>query len=72
MTPAEFEEVINNDPVDLDYESRDGEDRYRAVGLTKGERLLSVVFTIRNGKVRPITAFPAGVSVQKAFLRRFP
>jgi uncharacterized DUF497 family protein len=70
VTPSEFEQLLNNDPVDLDYERIDHEDRYRSVGLTNGGRLLSVVWTIRNGKVRAITAFPAGTEDRKAFLER--
>jgi hypothetical protein len=34
--PAEFEEVLNNDPLDLDYELINNEERYRSVGLTIG------------------------------------
>jgi uncharacterized DUF497 family protein len=37
---AEFEQVLNDDPLDLDYELVDGEERYRSVGLTSGGRLL--------------------------------
>ena len=70
VAPAEFEELLNNDPVDLNYELLDNEERYRSVGLTNGGRFLSVVWTIRNGKVRAITAFPASVSDRKAFLER--
>ena len=33
-TPAEFEEVLRNDPLDLDYEVISGEERYRSVGVT--------------------------------------
>jgi|SRR5665213_23703 len=70
VTPAEFEQVLNNDPVELDYESIDDEDRYRAVGLTSGGRLLSVVFMVRNGRVRGVTAFLASTLDKKAFLER--
>jgi uncharacterized DUF497 family protein len=70
VAPAEFEQLLNNDPVDLNFELIDNEERYRSVGLTNGSRLLSVVWTIGNGKVRAITAFPAGVSDRKAFLER--
>lgn len=70
VTPVEFEQLLNNDPVDLKYELADREGRYRSVGLTDADRLLSVVWTIRNGKVRAITAFPAGASDRKAFLER--
>jgi uncharacterized DUF497 family protein len=70
VTPAEFEQVLSNEPLDLDYVLIDNEERYRAVGLTSRDRLLSVVFTIRNGKVRGITAFPASAQDRKAFLER--
>ena len=70
VTPSEFEQEVNNDPLDLDYELIDNEERYRAVGLTSGGRLLSVVFAVRNGRLRAVTAFPASASDTKAFLER--
>jgi uncharacterized DUF497 family protein len=69
-TPIEFEQVLNNNPLDLDYELTDNEERYRSVGLTSGGRLLTVVWTVRHGKVRAVTAFPASVSDTKAFKER--
>ena len=70
MTPAEFELLLKNDPLDLEYDVVDGEDRYRSVGLAGGGRLLSAVWTIRSGKVRAITAFPASVLDRKAYLEK--
>ena len=70
VTPAEFEQVLNGDPLDLDYEVIDGEERYRPVGLTNGGRFLRVAWTIRNGKVRAVTAFRASASNKKAFLEK--
>ena len=70
VAPAEFEQLLNNDPIDLNFELIDNEERYRSVGLTNGGRLLSVVWTIRDGKVRAITAFPVSVSDRKAFLEK--
>ena len=70
VAPAEFEEVLQNDPIDLAFDLIDEEERYRSVGVTNGGRLLSVAWTIRNGKVRAITAFPASVSDRKAFLEK--
>lgn len=61
VAPADFEQVLNNDPIDLAFDLVDEEERYRSVGLTNSGALLSVVWTIRNGKVRAITAFPASV-----------
>ena len=70
VAPAEFEQLLNNDPVDLKFELIDIEERYRSAGLTNAGRLLPVVWTIRKCKVRAITAFPATVSDRKAFLER--
>ena len=54
----------------MKYELIDGEERYRSVGFTTAGRLLSIVWTIRRGKVRAITAFESGVSDRKAFLEK--
>ena len=70
VAPTEFEQVLNNDPIDLAFDLIDDEERYRSVGLTNSGRLLSVAWTIRNGKIRAITAFPASVSDGKAFLEK--
>jgi len=39
-----------------DHLHSNGEERFRLVGKTKKERLLLIVFTIRKGKVRIISA----------------
>ena len=70
VTPTEFEQSMNNDPLDLDYEVINGEGRYRSVGITNGGRFLLVVWTVRHGKVRAVTAFTASVSNKKSFLER--
>ena len=70
VTPAEFEQVMNNDPLDLDYESIRDEERYRSVGLTNVGRFLLVAWTVRFGKIRAVTAYPASVANKKAFLER--
>ena len=70
VAPAEFEQLLHNDPIDLSFEVIDNEDRYRSVGLTNRGRLLSAVWTIRKAKVRATTAFPASVSDREAFLER--
>jgi uncharacterized DUF497 family protein len=70
VTRAEFEQVMNHDPLDMGYDLIDGEERYRSVGLTNGGRLLLVVSTVRDGKVRAVTAFPASVSNRRVFLKR--
>jgi uncharacterized protein len=70
VTPAEFEQAVRNDPVDLDCDYADDEARYRTVGITDNARFLLMVWTIRNGKIRPVTAFPASASNKRDFLER--
>jgi uncharacterized DUF497 family protein len=70
VKPSEFEHVLKNNPLDLEYGLVNDEARYRSVGLTSGGRVLCVVWTVRNGKVRAVTAFPASVLQRRAFLER--
>jgi hypothetical protein len=56
---VEFEQLLNNEPLDLDYEKIDGEERYRSVGITDGGRFLLAVWTVapagsaRSPRFRP-------------------
>jgi uncharacterized DUF497 family protein len=70
VTPREFESVMRNSPLDLAYQVVDGEDRYRSVGMTDSGRLLVAVWTLRDGRVRAVTAFPANAKYKKLFLAR--
>jgi uncharacterized protein len=71
VTPVEAEQLPNSEPLDLTFEVVRNEERYRSVGATNSGRILVIVWTIRDGKIRVITAFPAGVSDKKAFLERY-
>jgi uncharacterized protein len=57
ILPEEAEQVILNDPVDLGMEVVEGEDRYLNLGATVQQRILLVVTTWREDRVRVITAF---------------
>ena len=67
VTAEEFESVMHNSPLDLAYEVVDGEERYRSVGMTDSGKLLVAIWTIRDGKVRAVTAFPASATYKKFF-----
>ncbi|MBZ5726626.1 MAG: BrnT family toxin [Acidobacteriia bacterium] len=70
VTVREFESVMQNSPLDLAYEVVDGEERYRSVGMTDRGRLLVAIWTLRNGRVRAVTAFPASATYKKLFPTR--
>jgi hypothetical protein len=52
IIPAEAEEVVRNEPIDLRFENRDSEERIAQVGETHAGRVLVVVTTMRGDKVR--------------------
>ena len=55
---GETEQVFFNEPllVKQDPEHSSGESRYHALGRTDKNRCLFVVFTVRNGLIRVISA----------------
>ena len=59
-----------NEPVDLELQLRSGEDRMVQVGETDAGRILVVVTTWRNGKLRVITAFPAKKKIREFYERQ--
>jgi uncharacterized DUF497 family protein len=67
VSPDEFEEAVRNDPVFTDIEEEKGEERYHAVGGTNGLRILILIFSYRDGRIRPITAWDAGKSAREFY-----
>lgn len=68
ITPEEVEQVFANDPMDLDVEVVDGEERYTSVGHTNRLRVLVLAWTMRADATRPITAFDASERLAKRYL----
>ncbi|MBV9265916.1 MAG: BrnT family toxin [Acidobacteriaceae bacterium] len=67
VTRAEAEEVILNEPIEINYEVIDGEERYVDVGPTNIGRFLTIVSTERNGRIRVITAFDSDRDDESAY-----
>jgi uncharacterized DUF497 family protein len=59
VTPAEFEELMNGEPVYVEYQTQGSEQRYKVLGATKAGRVLIGIWTPRDGRVRAVTAYPA-------------
>ncbi len=68
VCPAEFEQVMLNEPVDLEYQRENGEDRYKALGATNLGRVLIVVWTVRRDRMRAVTAYPAPTHLRRAWV----
>jgi uncharacterized protein len=61
------EQVIRNRPCDLETSLRNGEERVAQVGETDEGRVLIVISTLREGRVRVVTAWPAKERLRKFF-----
>jgi uncharacterized DUF497 family protein len=67
ITRAEAEQVIQNRPVDLGTELRNGEERIAQVGETDTGKILIVVTAMRDKMVRVVTAWPAKERLRRYF-----
>jgi uncharacterized DUF497 family protein len=68
IAPAEAEQVILNDPIDLQLQTWSGEERIAQVGETDAGRILVVVTTMRDDLIRVVTAYPAGKRLQGVYI----
>jgi uncharacterized protein len=68
ITPKEAEQVVISDPLDLTLQEIGEEERTLQVGQTDRGRILVVVTTWRDSKVRVVTAFPAPKQLREFYL----
>jgi uncharacterized DUF497 family protein len=68
ILPVEVEQVIQNRPVDLPSEIRNGEERIPQIGETDAGRILVAVSTMHGKNVRVVTAWPANKNYRRYFL----
>ena len=59
ISSEEAEQVISNDPLEIERQFRNGEARFVQLGETLSGRVLVVVITPRGDDLRVVTAFPA-------------
>jgi uncharacterized DUF497 family protein len=70
VTNEEVEEAFNSGnaiPLGIQISPLVDEERLTIVGPTKGEKLIMVVFTMREGRVRPISARVAHRKERKSY-----
>ena len=56
--------------IEIDYHLIDDEERYVAVGVTNGGRLLNLVWTMREDVVRIVTAYDSPRQDEQLYLSR--
>lgn len=69
VTAEEAEQVVLNDPLDLEVQLRNGERRTIQVGETDPGRILVVVTTFRGQRLRVVTAFPANKKLRNLYAK---
>jgi uncharacterized DUF497 family protein len=67
VSRAEAEQVVENNPLDLERQIRNSEGRMLHLGETTSGRVLFVVVTVRNRMLRVVTAFPANRKARKFY-----
>ena len=68
VTKREVEEVICGDVLELDVQYQDGEERFPLIGETDRGRILLVIYTVRDGLLRPVTAYEPGAYLKRRYL----
>jgi uncharacterized DUF497 family protein len=69
VLPEEAEEVLLGDPMELEFDVANGEERWTYVGETNAGRVLTVVFTTRSERMRVVTAFNPSPLRMRIFLQ---
>jgi uncharacterized protein len=68
VSALEAEQVINNEPFDLEFQTANGEERLVQLGETNAGRILVVVTTWRKTLIRVITAFDASKRMRRLYI----
>jgi uncharacterized DUF497 family protein len=67
VTPEEVEQAVMISPVDLATQYYEGEERFLLLGATAATRVLAVVLTWRDDRMRVVTAYPAPPALREKY-----
>ena len=70
LEPAEVEHALTSSPILVYEQDADGEARWVYYGETARLRLLAVVVTERQGRIRVITAYELDAGQKRDYLER--
>ncbi|HXW15928.1 MAG TPA: BrnT family toxin [Terriglobia bacterium] len=70
ITRSEFEQTMLDDPIVIDFTDETGEERWYALGATERLRVLFLVFTYREERIRPITGWDADKKLRELYFRK--
>jgi uncharacterized DUF497 family protein len=70
MRREEAQEALTNEPIPIYQQDVAGEVRFVYYGETDAGRLLAVVFTERDDRIRVVTAYDLDAGQRRDYLRR--
>jgi len=70
ITAAEVEQALSQEPILIYEQEQDCESRYVYYGETESNRLLAIVVTERNDKIRIITAYALDAGQKRDYMER--
>lgn len=70
VTAAEAEQALSREPILIYEQEQDGESRYVYYAETEGYRLLAIVLTERDDKIRVITAYALDAGQKRDYMER--
>jgi uncharacterized DUF497 family protein len=70
ITRGETEQALRNDPIPIYEQEMDGEPRVIYYGETDRGRLLALVVTERNNRIRVVTAYSLDAGQKRDYLIR--
>ena len=68
ILPEEAEQVLENNPIDLGDQLRNGERRYLHLGETAEGRILTVITARSEDDIRVVTAHPSDRKARRFYL----
>jgi uncharacterized DUF497 family protein len=70
ITRPEFEQAMIHGPIIMDINDESGEERWYALGATDRLRVLFLVFTYREERVRAITGWDANKRLRELYFQK--
>ena len=70
ISRVEFEQAMRNHPIVVDFDDEMGEERWYALGATDELRVLFLVFTFREERIRAVTGWDASKKLRELYFRK--
>jgi len=71
ISQTEAEDVLLGNHILLEYQMEGNEQRWIAVGATRANRILTIVFAVRGEAIRPITGWDADEETTDVYFQQW-